>query len=214
MLRESLGVNETLAHAIGNHAMKITATIGAVAAVFTTVTADAGVLDQNNPINPLYTSLTNNFEYQQQVTAGIGGTLAGIELYSVASPATSDVVSILVGGSTLFSGTETLAASGSSPFYTGTFIDTSSAGITLTSGESFIIDVVGSGTGALGASTTTYSGGALSEIVSGTTIAPPPGINSLAFQTYVTTVPLPPGLPLLLSGLAGLGLIARRRAAA
>lgn len=174
----------------------------------------SSVLDQDNPNLPPYTSLANNFEYQQQVTAGISGTLAGVELYTIATPSTTDVVSIIVGQTTVFSAPEVLNASSSSPFTGGTFIDTSSAGLALAAGQSFVIDVVGSGSGNLAASTATYAGGALTEIVGGTVISPPPSIHSLAFQTYMSPVPVPGALPLMASGLAGLGLLARRRRSA
>ncbi len=175
------------------------------------------VLDQNNPVQPLYTSLSNlsGVTYEQSVTAGLSGELTGIELYTVASPAVSDVVSIRVGSTTVYSATVSLSASLSSPFYTGTYIDVSAANISLNAGDLFYIAVTGNGTGSVGASKTVYNGaGSLTETVSGTTIPAPPGINSLAFQSYVAPVPVPATAWLLGSGVIGLvGLSRRRRTA-
>jgi len=184
--------------------------------------AQAGVIDQSNLQNS-YTGLATFVEFQQQVTDGIGGLLIGVELYTTVSPPTDpsqavpelDTVSIGVGPG-FFPG----------PFsFTiqawiepgGTYIDTSAAGIYLTPGEQFVIDVTDPQAGTccnLGGAYRVYPGGDL-FMKQGSTITDD-SIISMAFETFMDPNAAPPesGTPepasiLLLP--AGLGVLALRR---
>src|SRR5580698_2807733 len=94
------------------------------------------IVDQNNTLDVGSGSVNDSFEWQQQVTDGIGGVLAGIELYTQDG---NDSVVVSIGlGSGFYSGPFAFTIDtviGSS----GTFIDTSSANISLTPGEAFVI---------------------------------------------------------------------------
>lgn len=174
------------------------------------------VLDQSNlPTNLRY---TDTDEWQQEVTAGVSGELDGIELYG---GDVSNLVRIAVGdafqtGPFDFSQTVHLTA-------TGLYIDTSAAHITLSAGDTFVIDVSGGTTCCfLKGSTATYAGGDLYD--KGGNFPPLDWTTSiggsLAFQTFmapaVTDAVPEPGAWLLMT--AGFGLtgaaVRRRRAAA
>jgi hypothetical protein len=95
-------------------------------------------------------------EWQQQVTDGIGGILAGIELYC-APGTTIDTATVSIGlgavpylGAFVFTTTATFGQAGA-------FIDTSSADITLTPGEVFVIDVSSGGSADLVGVTQPYA---------------------------------------------------------
>jgi len=172
------------------------------------VAAQAAVLDQNNP--PLNVGLNDSLEWQQQVTAGLGGTLAGITLY-VNAGSDTDLVQIGVGpgyftGTYSFSATVTILAS-------GTFIDTSAAGIHLNPGDPFVIDVTGGpGCCNLAGSINAYPGGDLYLNVGGNVEDYTQLFGySMAFQTYMNTIPEPGSLLLLGSGVAGLAGLLRRK---
>jgi hypothetical protein len=175
------------------------------------VSAQAGtVLDQNNPPGNL--GLNDSLEWQQQVTDGIGGVLAGITLYTQ-SGSDTDIVKIGVGpgfffGTFAFTTTATIVPG-------GTFIDTSAADIHLTPGEFFVIDVSGGpGCCNLTGSTSPYSGGDLYLDVDGQIQDYTQLFGySMSFQTYVNTTPTPePGsLMLLGSGILGLLGVVRRK---
>jgi len=183
--------------------------------------AQAGVIDQSNP--QTYTGLATFVEFQQQVTDGIGGLLVGVELYTTVSPPDDpsqavpelDTVSIGVGPG-FFAG----------PFsFTiqawiepgGTYIDTSAAGIYLTPGEQFVIDVTDPEAGTccnLGGAYRVYPGGDL-FMKQGSTITDD-SIISMAFETFMDPNAVPPesGTPEPASILlipAGLGVLALRR---
>lgn len=193
------------------------------------------VLDQSSA--PGDGSAYDVLEFMQVVTAGKTGLLDGVTLYGqnfrlpdgslLFGDGHTDRVRIALGGETihafnvipppnyLFSDTLELD-------YLGTFIDTSAAGIQLTAGEQFIIDISqGDGDGF----TTTgdfggYGGGGFYQVAPignfGQTFAYPAS-GSLSFKTFVDVPPLPPAVPepgvwaLMLLGFGGLGAVLRRR---
>jgi len=173
------------------------------------VSAQASVLDQNNP--PLNVGLNDSLEWQQQITVGIGGTLAGITLYTNSG---SDTATVNIGvGPAFFLGTYSFTTTvliGSG----GTFIDTSSAGINLNPGDFFVIDVSGGpGCCNLAGSTNPYPGGDLFLDIGGNITDYTQLFGySMAFQTYMgSSTPEPGSLILLGSGVLGLAGVLRRR---
>jgi hypothetical protein len=183
--------------------------------------AQAGQLDQSNL--QTFTGLATFVEFQQQVTAGIGGLLVGVELYTTLSPpnedpavAELDTVSIGVGPG-FFAGafsftTQAWIEPG------GTYIDTSAAGIYLTPGERFVIDVTDPQSGTccnLGGAYRVYSGGDM-FMKQDSTITDD-SITSMAFETFMdpNATPPEPGVPepgtLALFGSGILGVVWMRR---
>ena len=167
------------------------------------------ILDQNNP--PHNVGLNDGLEWQQQVQVGLGGTLAGITLYTN-SGSDTDLIRIGVGsapfqGNYSFSTTATITSA-------GTFIDTSSANIALGVGDFFTIDVSGGpGCCNLAGSTIPYSGGDLYLDLGGqfTDYTQQFGY-SMAFQSYMSSgVPEPGSLMLLGTGALGLAGVLRRK---
>ena len=186
--------------------------------------AQAGQLDQSNL--QTFTGLATFVEFQQQVTAGIGGLLVGVELYTTLSPpdqdpgvAELDTVSIGVGPG-FFAGvfsftTQAVIEPG------GTYIDTSAAGIYLTPGERFVIDVTDPQSGTccnLGGAYRVYPGGDL-FMKQGSTISDDSTEVSMAFETFMdpNATPPEPGTPepgtlaLFGSGVLGVAWMRRRK---
>ena len=115
------------------------------------------VLDQYSLPNNL--GLNDSLEWQQQITVGIGGQLAGITLYTNTTPDT-DTVRIGVGPAP-FTGAYSFTTT-AHILNGGTFIDASSANIFLNPGDLFTIDVLdGPGCCNLAGSVIPYSGGDL-----------------------------------------------------
>lgn len=167
------------------------------------------ILDQNNPPSGNL-GLNDGLEWQQQVTVGLAGTLSGITLYTI-NGTDNDLVRIGV-GSAPFTGNwafQTNVGINSG----GTFIDTSSANITLNQGDFFTIDVSGGpGCCNLAGSTTPYSGGDLYLDINGqfTDYTQLFGY-SMAFQSYMNTVPEPGTLVFMGTGVLGLAGLLRRK---
>lgn len=187
----------------------IAAATAAAAAVLAGSAHAAGVLDQNNPPSGSL-GLNDSEEWQQQVTAGVGGRLEGITLYGWS---TSDLVQINTGsafysGRYAFSRTVNLSPGGA-------FIDTSSANIFLKPGQTFVIDVSqGAGCCNLIGSVTPYAGGDL--FLNGNGLKDYTALygDSLAFETYMSNAPEPTVWMLMIVGLGLAGMALRRRGSA
>ena len=186
----------------------LTLTLGLFAFLAFAVSAQANIiLDQNNP--PHNVGLNDSLEWQQQITVGIGGQLAGITLYTN-SGSDTDLVRIGVGGAPFlgnysFMTTATITSG-------GTFIDTSSANIFLNPNDLFTIDVSGGpGCCNLAGSTIPYSGGDLWLNLGGWQDYTSQVGYSMAFQTYANTVPEPGTLVFLGTGVLGLVGVLRRK---
>lgn len=179
----------------------------AAAMVVCTSAQAAAVLDQIN--QPGRGVLNESVEWQQEVTAGVSGQLAGITLYGAA---TDLLVRIAQGdafysGAYAFSQTTSLAAD-------GVFIDTSAANIMLTAGQHFVIDLSQGSGGNIFFLASPYAGGHF--FLKDGTVTDFTGAYgySLAFQTFMDSggaVPEPSTWALLLMGFGGLGAVLRRR---
>lgn len=181
----------------------------ALASVSAAQAAD-GVLDQSNPGGSAGLNAVGH-QWQQEVTAGVGGRLNGIMLWGGGSLrvriAEGDAFNA---GPFAFSQWVTFEPNG----LAGLFIDTRAANIVLSAGETFVIDL-SEGTEAYTGSVTPYAGGNLWLAGGGW----PTTFNfterfgtSLAFETYMGAVPEPEtwALMILGFGLAGAGLRRRR----
>jgi hypothetical protein len=196
-------------------AMRAKFLCGAAIVTLATASHATTVIDQENLPSPDW-GLNDSLEWQQQVTAGISGLLAGIELFG-SSP--SDLVRIGLGdayrrGPFAFSKRVSLNNNG---FY----INTSQADIMLTAGESFVIDVSGGSPNCcqLEASYSltrpTYSGGDLYLNYFGRieNYSKSYFHDDMAFVTFMTTptIPEPAAWTMILLGFAGLGYAGHRR---
>lgn len=204
----------------------------AVAVLASAAHALPAVQDQFNP--PFGVDMNSQLEWQQQVTAGIGGTLQGVELFGNDN---SNVVRIGLGAAVATSyvfTSPTIHFSGPNTG-TGTYIDTSSAGIVLTPGDKFVIDVeAGDMPVGLQGSKSVYPGGDLyiydpAPLSKWEDLDTTPGVTpfSLAFVTYVGdsppiavyqapaggggAAPEPATWAMLIMGVAGIGAALRRR---
>jgi hypothetical protein len=184
-----------------------------VAAVFvySGVARAAPVLDQQAA--PFGGSLYEGFEWQQEVTAGVTGQLAGLTLYGAGTNVTVRVNpgSGFHSGPYAFSQAVQLASG-------GTYIDTSSANIQLTAGQQFVIDLFGGSGGNIFAAATPHPGGSLFL-----NLGVPSDFTAccnfgLAFRTFVEpagggggAVPEPDAWALMILGFGGAGAVLRRR---
>ena len=151
--------------------------------------------------------MTGDVHWQQEVTAGVDGRLSGISLWG------SGVAHVRIAegdgfttGPFVFSQVVDFGSS-----TTRLFIDTFAAGIILSAGDTFVIDLPGS-TGAWVGTGTPYAGGDL--WVSHPAYFPTP-VNytaqhglAMQFETYMGGVPEPGAWALMILGfgLAGAGL--------
>lgn len=185
----------------------------ALAAGSAALAAD-GVLDQAN----LGMDVGLNgvgYQWQQQITAGLGGRLAGISLWGVDTArvriAEGDAFST---GPFVFSQTVDFGPPGAGKL----FIDTRAANIILSAGDTFVIDL-SDAVGGYGASSVPYAGGDLwiTDPVFYTTPFNYTAAHgtSLRFETYMdAAVPEPATWAMMIAGfgLAG-GALRRRRVA-
>ncbi len=119
--------------------------------------AQTGALDQVSPFPPGGASASYNYDapslvWQQQVRAGLGGQLEGFELTLGGAVGSTFGVRLRLGdGWTLspvvWSGT---SAPASGAFGETQFFDVTAAGIALSAGDTFVIEIQGNGSGASG----------------------------------------------------------------
>lgn len=173
----------------------------------------AGVLDQE--ALPFGGNLYEGLEWQQQVTAGLSGLLTGVTLYGNGTDLTVRIASggAFNTGPYAFSGTAHLTP-------TGTFIDTSAAGIMLTAGNAFVIDTIGGSNGNINLAAAPYAGGHLFlNLGAPSDFTTCCGVSAMAFRTFVQApvdggtgaVPEPASWALMLTGFGGLGATLRQR---
>ncbi len=196
--------------------MKIVASLaaGMLALAAASAAQAAGLLDQSNPGGSAGLNGVGH-QWQQEVTAGVGGRLTGITLWGGGSAR----VRIAEGdafNAGPFAFSQLVAFAPNNP--AGLFIDTRAANIILSAGETFVIDLT-EGTQGYTGSITPYVAGDLWLAGGGwpTTFnfTERTGI-SLAFETYMGAVPEPGAWALMILGfgLAGSGLRRKRGVAA
>jgi len=189
------------------------------ALIATTGLGHASTLDQNNAFGN--GNANGSFEWQQQVTAGLSGQLAGITLYDIYGETATVSIGIGDAFTNSFVFSESVSLNGGSSGWNpgSTFIDTSAANIILTAGERFVIDESGASLPySIDFANSSYTGGDLytklgaNSPVDFDTVH---GNGSLPFQTYMDTDPTPTPEPssllLLLTGLSAGVLLLRRR---
>jgi hypothetical protein len=123
------------------------------------------------------------------VTDGIGGVLAGVELFNEAGSTDSLTVSIGL-GSGFFTGPFAFTTNAAIAGYGSTYIVTSAADIDLTPGETFVIDVLGVQPDkpccSLAGSPTAYAGGDLFLNLNGSIADYTADYGySMAFETFI-----------------------------
>ncbi|MDB5440454.1 MAG: sorting protein [Caulobacteraceae bacterium] len=169
--------------------------------------AAAVVVDQSN-LGAQDVGLNGvDYGWQQQVTAGLSGRLAGVTLFGIGGARVRiGLGDAVTAGPFAFSDLVTLAVG-------GTFIDTTAANLILAAGDRFVIDLTDS-TNGYGATTNPYAGGHLF-------LVPPGGPTfdyttaygiALRFVTFVDTgVPEPATWTVMLIGFGAVGGALRRR---
>lgn len=178
-------------------------------------TSHAAVVDQQNLPKPhSFNTQDTLLKFQQEIVAGLTGTLTSIDLYTASAPGTFTFFINLGSGwqTDLDDFSMSIAPSASSTIN----IDVSSASIALTAGDHFMIGWVGEGPGTTccglrGTNVTDfYPAGQLYENGFATN-----NNDDLGFITYmnVSQVPLPAAVWLFGSGLIGLVGMARRKKA-
>lgn len=200
--------------------------LGVVGAIGLTVGyAAAATLDQQNVggVTTLGFNITTSQPIGQTFTSGLSGQLGSIELELGRTVlATGDVIVTVYDeingvalGSSVIAAVDIPAVAGLSGF---SFVsaDFSTSGITISSGEDYWFEATttqpsfsfgGVNPFAWLGNADGYAGG-FATVRSGAV----PG-GDMRFKTYVTAVPMPASLPLLLAGLGGLAMIRRRRKA-
>lgn len=188
------------------------AALAAVVLLAATPASAAAVLDQSSLGADV--GLNGAYEWQQEVTAGVGGQLSAVTLWGLGA-----LTVRITPGSGFYDGpylfTQTFTFD-SSELVGGKLIDTSAANIFLKAGDQFVIDFIPAGdpSAGLGASSQAYAGGDLflnSPWGGASNYTAAHGI-SLRFQTFMSTsaVPEPATWGLLLVGFAGIGFALRR----
>lgn len=186
-----------------------------VALILSTPVAASPVLDQSYDVigGTNFNGGSSGYQWQQGVTAGLGGLLTSVELNFISTGSTRVFINLGAPWQTdsnEFSGTVDVSTAG------WTSIDVSSAGIHLVPGEAFSIGVEGFGSSFAPAFTGyqdngTYAGGALYYNGSGFTNGAL--TSDINFRTYVdvSAVPLPATAYLLGSGMLALVTVFRRK---
>jgi hypothetical protein len=189
--------------------LKSAAAAGALLVSSTLMAGAATVQDQVNDANSAV-SFNGELHWQQQVVAGITGTLNSIDLNFGSGSGVMDFFVNLGSGWQTDTDDFNVTVSGLSGWAT---IDVSSAGINLNAGDLFMIGFR-NGTGGLfqGSVGETYAAGGL--FLEGN----PFSVTNydFNFRTNVETaaaVPLPAGLPLLLAGMGALAVLRRKQKA-
>lgn len=179
--------------------------------------AAAPVLDQayDDIGGTNFTGGIAGYQWQQGVTAGLGGLLTSVELNFASTGTTRVYVNL---GAPWQTDADDFSAAVAVPAVGWTSVDVSNAGIFLAPGDEFSLGFEGFGSSSTAPTVTghqgngTYAGGALFYNGSGFTNGSL--TSDINFRTYVDTavvVPLPAAAYLLVSCLAGLVPLARRK---
>ncbi|MCY3001570.1 MAG: hypothetical protein NTV21_07185 [Planctomycetota bacterium] len=129
---------------------RILRTLAGIATLSLAAVAQTGTLDQDNSsmFNAGFNGDAPSLIWQQEVQAGVAGTLEGVEVFMSGNPGGSFEVRIRAGGGwntspILFQTVVTQSSAGVVPV----FINTSSANITLAAGGKFVFEIQGNGSG-------------------------------------------------------------------